>query len=182
MTRLLTYRHGGFPPGLNWQAVSFMRVEWPFIDGGMLRETYPAVLHPVHFALVEDDLLLSYAATFRLRIEHAGVEYEMECLGNVFTYPGSRRKGYGRRVVGAATRHIRGSGADVAALFCAPALAGFYAASGWEPTPEAATLLTGGGGEPEEHGALRMMQFVSEKGEAGRRAFGTLPLRIPFPW
>ena len=130
MTRLLTYRHREFPRGLNWQAVSFMRVEWPFIDGGMLRETYPA-------ALVEEDLLLSYAATFRLRIAHAGEEYEMGCLGNVFTYPGSRRQGYGRRVVGAATRHIRGSGADVAALFCAPDLESFYAASGWEPTPEA---------------------------------------------
>ncbi len=182
MIRLLSYRHEEFPTGLNWQAVSFMRVEWPFINEGMLRETYPPELRPIHFALVEDDLLLSYAATFRLHIEHVGEAYEMECLGNVFTYPASRRKGYGRRVVDAATRHIAGSGADIAALFCDPDLQGFYEESGWKPVVGAATLLTGGGGEPEEHHALRMMLFVSEKGEAGRHAFRTSPLRILFPW
>ena len=182
MTQLLTYRHDELPPALQWQAVSFMRVVWPFINGGMLRETYPAALHPVHVALVEDDLLLSYAATFRLSIEHAGEEYEMECLGNVFTYPASRRRGYGRMVVGAATERIRGSGADVAALFCEPSLEGFYAASGWEPIREAATVLTGGGGEAEELDAVRMMLFVSEKAGQRRRVFETLPLRVPFPW
>ena len=181
MFRLLSYDHDTFPPDLNWQAVSFMRVEWPFINEGMLRETYPAALNPVHFALVEDDLLLSYAATFRQRIKHAGEEYEMECLGNVFTYPASRCKRYGRLVVEVAVGHIRGTGADVAALFCEPNLEGFYAATGWEAIPEAGTLITGGGA-PEEHGALRMMLFISEKGKAGRRAFETLPLRVPFAW
>ncbi len=182
MTPLLIYSHDEFPASLRWQAVSFMRVVWPFIDGGMLRETYPAALRPVHFALVEDDLLLSYAATFRLSIEHAGEGYEMGCLGNVFTYPGSRGRGYGRRVVGAATARIRESGADVAALFCEPDLGGFYAASHWEPIQEAGTVLTGGGGEAEELDAVKMMLFVSDKGRLGRRAFETLPLRVPFPW
>ena len=181
MIRLLRYRHDELPSDLKWQAVSYMRVEWPFINGGMLRETYPAELRPVHFALVEDDLLLSYAATFRLRVEHAGEEYEMEGFGNVFTYPASRRKGYGRRVVEAAAGHIRGSHADVAVLFCQPELEGFYAASGWEASREAGTVVAGEG-EPKEHDALRMMLVVSEKGAAGRPDFSTLPLHIPFPW
>ena len=181
MIQLQTYHHEQFPPALNWQAVSFMRVEWPFINGGMLRETYPAGLSPVHFALVDDDLLLSYAAAFRLNLHHAGMEYEMDCLGNVFTFPGSRRKGYGRRVVDQVTRHILTGSRDVAALFCAPTLADFYARSGWEPMHGSTTLLAGDG-KPEVLDALLMMLFISERGRAGRHAFETLPLHVPFPW
>ncbi len=86
MCQLLTYLHDQVPPGLNWQSVSFVRVEWPFINGGMFRETCPVELRPIRFFVVEDDLLLSYTATFRQSIEHAEVTYEMACLGNVFTY------------------------------------------------------------------------------------------------
>ncbi|HEV2067722.1 MAG TPA: GNAT family N-acetyltransferase [Thermomicrobiales bacterium] len=186
MCQLLTYPHDQVPPELNWQAVSFMRVEWPFINGGMFRETYPAELRPVHFFVVQDDLLLSYAATFRQPVEHAEVTYEMACLGNVFTYPGARRKGYGRRVVEAATRHIRASDSDIATLFCDPHLARFYAANGWKATPESRTYLQGSmrsdGGEQEGVDARRMMLFLSSKGLAGQHAFRTLPMQVPFPW
>ena len=181
MIELQTFRHEQFPPALNWQAVSFMRVEWPFINGGMLRETYPAELSPVHFALVEDDLLLSYAAAFRMNLQHAGMEYDMACLGNVFTFPGARRRGYGRRVVDEATRHILAGSSDIAALFCDSDLEDFYKQSGWEPIHGSKTMLTGGG-KPEVLDAVRMMLFISEKGRAGRHAFGTLPQHVPFPW
>lgn len=186
MCQLLTYTHDQVPPELNWQAVSFMRVEWPFINGGMFRETYPAELRPVHFFVVEDDLLLSYAATFRQSIEHVEVSYEMACLGNVFTYPGARRKGYGRRVVEAATRHIRTSASDIAGLFCEPHLTRSYAADGWKATPESPSYLRGsvlsGEGDQEQVAALRMMLFLSGKGKAGQHALSTLPMRVPFPW
>ena len=80
MARVLIFPADRFPPALNWQAVSFMRVAWPFIDGGVFDQTYPMELDPVHFALVEDDLLISYAATFRLPLDHQGTTYQMEML------------------------------------------------------------------------------------------------------
>ena len=97
MPELFSYAHREFPAALNWQAVSFMRVEWPWIEGGILKETYGADLDPVHFALVDDGLLISYAAVVSTHVEHAGETYAMRGLGNVFTYPSSRRRGYSRR-------------------------------------------------------------------------------------
>lgn len=181
MPELRTYEHHEFPPDLSWQAVSFVRVEWPYVDGGMVREMYGAALRPVHFALVEDGLLLSYAAVIRLRLPHAGEEYEARGLGSVFTYPASRGKGYGGKVVRAATDHIRASGADVAALFTGPELERFYGASGWEAQPGAVTR-TGDRDKPEELDASRMMLFLSDKGEAGRAAFGAEPLYVEHGW
>lgn len=179
--QLLTYHHHEFPSDLHWQAVSFMRIEWPWIEGGLLRETYGAALHPTHFAIADDGLLLSYAAVIRMQVEHMAETYKMYGLGTVLTYPTSRGKGYGVQVVGAATRFIESSDADVAALFCQPSLAGFYARHGWEAMTGSATL-TGAGDAPAEHDALRMMLFVSDKGKAGRQSFRTQPLSVPHGW
>jgi predicted N-acetyltransferase YhbS len=181
MPGLLTYHHHEFPPDLHWQAVSLMRVEWPFIEGGLPKETYPAGLRPVHFAVAEAGVLISYAAVIRLEVEHAGEAYRVCGLGNVLTYPACRGQGYGRQVVDAATQYIAASDADVAALFCEPTLESFYARSGWEAIREAATL-TGSREAPAEYDALRMMLFVSGKGKAGRHAFETRPLHIEHGW
>ncbi len=59
MPELQIYEHTSFPSDLNWQAVSLMRTEWPWIDGGMLRQTQAAEMKPLHVALVEQGLLLS---------------------------------------------------------------------------------------------------------------------------
>ena len=99
----------------------------------------------------------------------------------MLTYPASRGKGYGRQVVEAATSYIVASDADVAALFCEPALEGFYKRSGWEAIRGVATL-TGPREAPAAYDALRMMLFVSGKGKAGRHAFETGPLHIEHGW
>ena len=179
--QLLTFNHREFPSHLNWQAVSFMRIEWPWIEGGKPRETYSAELEPVHFALVEDDLLISYASVIRFGTAHAGETYRMYGLGNVFTFPSSRKIGYGGRVVEAATAYIRNSDADVAALFTGDDLFKFYARHGWARIKGAPTLL-GPQDAPQSLDALRMMLFVSGKGKAGRQAFETQPLHVEFGW
>ena len=54
MPEVLRYRHHEFPTHLNWQALSFMRVEWPFIfadEDKLKTETYAAASSPVHFAV-----------------------------------------------------------------------------------------------------------------------------------
>ena len=127
-------------------------------------------------------MLISYAALIRTRLEHAGGTYEAYGLGNVFTFPSFRGEGHGGRVVRAATEYLREGGeADVAALFCEPGLRGFYSGAGWEPM-EGATTLTGPPDSPEACEALRMMLFVSERGEAGREAFGGAPLYVEHLW
>ena len=181
MADLHTYTQDEFPSDLRWQAVSFMRIEWPFIDGGLLRDTYPESVSPTHFVVVEDDILLSYAATIQMDIVHGGHTHRMFGLGNVLTFPSHRRQGLGTRVVAAATRFIATSDADVAALFCDYNLAGFYAACGWDPIEGASTVI-GQDRSTHEYDALRMMQFVSQKGKASEHAFRSQPLHLAFAW
>jgi predicted GNAT family N-acyltransferase len=136
----------------------------------------------MHFALVEDDLLISYAATFRLALDHQGTTYQMEMLGNVFTFPGTRRQGHGGQIVSVATEHILHSGADAGALLCGPDLTQFYAHHGWQPA-SADTLVRGDpAAEPAKLDAVRMMVFGSDRGIAGRETFMDSPMQVPLVW
>lgn len=179
MPELQVYDQQTFPSHLHWQAVSFIRIEWPLIAGGMIRQTYPAEVEPIHFALVEDDLLLSYAAVIHTRLIHAEQAYATCGLGSVFTYPACRNKGYGRRIVDAATHYIQQSSVGIGLLFAQATLEAFYAKSGWQAikgTPLFVETMS------EEATALKMMLFVSEKGQAGRTIFETQPLYVPQGW
>lgn len=175
------YADGELPQHLEWQAVSFMRAAWPWIEGGKPRHTYDGGLRPIHFVVVDGEVLVSYAATIALTLEHAGETYAARGLGNVFTYPSSGGQGHGGRVVAAATADIQTSCVDVGALFCEHALAGFYGRHGWQAMDGAVTL-TGPRGAPRVHEALRMMLFTSEKGRKGQAAFQTDALHVEHGW
>jgi len=183
MPALKIYRQADFPAVLKWQAIAFMRGEWPFVftgPGKFAAETYPPEYHPVHFAAIEGDTLLSYAAVLRLELEHAGESYTSYGFGNMFTFLPYRREGYGHRVLGLATDFIRRSDVDIAVLFCDPTLEAFYAASGWETT--ASPTRIGVPSAYETHHVTRMMLFVSEQGKAGKADFDTYPLYIGETW
>ena len=168
---------------LKWQALAFMKTQWPsvFAQRPFMSETYPPENDPVHFAVVEGEALLGYAAIMRLLIRHADEEFDTWGLGNVLTFPPYRRRGYARQVVGAATAHIDGSAADVAILFCIPGNVPFYAASGWTALAGARTLV-GPADTKQESDLSRMMVFVSDKGKAARRLFAERPLRVAETW
>jgi predicted acetyltransferase len=181
MPELQLYTHQTFPSDLNWQAVSFVRIVWPEIGGGMLRRMFDTKQDTMHFVLVEDGLLHSYAAVVRFQLQHAGQQYRACGLTSVFTYPTSREKGYGQRVVHAATNFIRRSGADIGLLLTGPELEPFYAKSGWEAIMSAP--LIGVSGEAQEVlSAFRMMLFLSEKGQAERSTFEAQPLFVDWEW
>ena len=183
MPRLVRFAQTDFPLVLKWQALAFMKVEWPsvFERQPFMSETYPAEHDPVHFAIVEADALISYTTVMRFKIRHAGEDFENCALGNVFTFPPYRRQGFGRKVVDAATAHINASSADVAILFCSPGKKPFYAASEWEALDGARTLVGAAGGEQEYH-LSRMMLFISGKGKAARRLFAEQPMRVTHTW
>jgi len=181
MPELHIYEHQTLPPELNCQATSFVRVIWPNIGGGMLRQMFATKLDTLHFMVVEEGLLHSYAAVVRFRLSHAGLDYEACGLTSVFSYPGSRKKGYGHQVVKAATNSIRASSANIGLLLTGPDLEGFYAQSGWESIMSA-PLIGVSGTTLEEFSAFRMMLFVSEKGQAGRAAFEAHPLSVYWEW
>lgn len=183
MAELQTYMHDAFPPALNWQAVSLMRVEWPniMLNGHRLGiDTYPAEDKPLHFALSEQGVLISYAAMLLRPLVHAGAPYLLAAVGNVFTFPAFRGEGYGTQVVAAAGAAMRHSDAGVGILFCKPHLVRFYEQNGWEFV-DAPTYL-GTPAQSAVHPYLHMMQFLSAKGGTGRAAFVEQPLFIESPW
>lgn len=184
MPHLQVYSQQKFPSHLKWQAVSFMRVQWPSIFSGSLRwlsETYPPSLNPVHFALTEGDVLISYAAALQLTLPHQGETYQVYGFGNVFTFPPYRNEGYAQQVLQFSAQYLDTSTADLAILFCQPSLAGLYARSGWQAWSDAETRI----GTPEEYTLdhdLRMMRFISRRATQARPAFVTHPLYIEWPW
>lgn len=181
MPELCVYRDHDFPASLNWQAVSFMRVEWPHIEGGLPTTTYPAEVNPTHFASVESAVLLSYAATMQVTVCHTGAAYRIGGLGNVLTYPGFRRRGFGGVVVRAATEHLDASNLDVGCLFCAQNLVPFYGTFGWVPVTEARTLI---GREDASRATdeMRMMRFISDHGREGQHDLMTRDLHLDYSW
>jgi GNAT superfamily N-acetyltransferase len=179
MTSVQRWSHRELPTSLRWQAVAFVRVVWPDIEGGLVREPYPAVLEPTYYTLTHgDDLLLSLAATYTTSVAVAGEMFTATCLGNVFTFPAARRRGLGRQIVEAATQDIRASTVDVAALLCDPSLQRFYASSGWRALPHSPTIT----GQGEELDALRMMVILSDTAVAAQHRFTTEPLHVPTAW
>jgi hypothetical protein len=183
MPDLRIYRQPEFPAIYKWQAIAFMRMEWPSIFQGenlYMQEIYPPELQPGHFVMAEGDTLLSYATVLKLDLAHAGRNYQVYGFGNMLTFPPFRRRGYGGQVLRAATRFIRESELDAGMLFCDPRLEPFYGTEDWVATHSPTRL-----GEPDlykEYEPLRMMLFVSEKGLRNKADFETQPFYIESPW
>ncbi len=183
MPTLTQYTQAEFPAALKWQAIAFMRVEWPYVfqgDGLFACETYPAEASPVHFAVAEGDSLLSYAAVLRVAVEHQDASYRVYGFGNMFTFPPYRRRGYGRQVLDLATRYILASDVDLGMLFSAPGIEPFYAAAGWEQLDS--PTYVGPPGQERLQQAAKMALWVSDAGRRAGDAFASAPLRIAESW
>jgi hypothetical protein len=177
------YSQRDFPAAFKWQALGFMRVEWPSIftgDRQLVTETFPPELDPVHFVAAEGDLLISYASIFRLDLHHSGKAYKAYGFGNMLTFPSFRAQGHGTGVAELATDFIKQSNVDIAVLFCESKRESFYAKHGWQVTR--APTRIGTVNQYKIHELLRMMLFVSEKGRLGRMDFDEQPVYIDEPW
>jgi len=168
------------PKQFEWQIRTFLRILWFSANEDELNEPLTAAeLHPVYFVLAKEDRLVSYARIIWMYINHLGNTYKMYGLGDVFTFPASRNKGYGRRVVSSATNYIRAdSDADVALLLTEPSLENFYQPSGWEHIPNL-MLLTGEQISPQLRDDFAMMLFLSQKARHNRTNFQTQSVFLP---
>ncbi|MEM7254110.1 MAG: GNAT family N-acetyltransferase [Pseudomonadota bacterium] len=185
MAQINLYPDADFPEDLEWQAVSFIRTEWPFAFGGPKRlgrrvRTEHDPIHETiaHVVVEEEGVLMSYATIIGTRIVHEHEAYQSYGLASVFTYPQFRREGWGKHVVQTATHDVVSrADADICILFCQPPLVPFYRQCGWHWIDGVSTLV-GPLEAPKAHGSQRMMQFVSPKGRAGRDTFNTVPLYV----
>ena len=179
MVELLTYTSTELPENIRWQALSFLRVQYPdgFKNENRLRDWVTSDDdHPVYIVLVEKGILISHTNVVWKVLDHEGQTYKAYGLTGVFTYPSFRGQGFGSLVVEAGTEYILKSDADIGMFFCDKKLVNFYARHGWLHM-KTSTSYTG----TREHPMLvddeeLMMMFLSPKGKNGWAAFGTKPI------
>jgi hypothetical protein len=127
------YSDKTIPQSLTWQALSFLRCEWPFLFAGSGRlRTRPFGGDGTTYVLrVEGGVLLSYAEVLQVTGIRAGEPVRVLGLSNVFTCPPYRNEGHASAIMHAVGGLINDSQAELAILFCEKELERFYAARGW---------------------------------------------------
>jgi GNAT superfamily N-acetyltransferase len=165
------------PAKYQCQILSFMRAQWPedFQGKNRLRKWIKRPeMHPVHFILEEEDILISHVAVVWKPLLHAGQEYKAYGFTEVFTYPAWRRQGYGLQLIRVAREYIEQQ-ADADLIIFHSTVRGFYEQIGFESMDEMVTLV-GDPSHPRKSTDIGFMCFVSEKGKQGREQFakGTL--------
>ena len=178
MSQLLIYPADELPPLIRAQILSFMRVDsWEVFQRMPIGWDFLAAdRDSISFVLMENNTVLSHALVTQRQLDYASNHYLTYGLSAVFTYPEVRGRGYGQRIVQAATDHILASAADVAMLRCQPALKKFYGPCGWEAMDEL-RILYGDQSNPTV-GDRIMMLFVSKKGQRDRAAFQSGPVYV----
>ena len=181
MLRLHSYVSADdIPPQYECQIRSFLRIQWPDTEEADNNE--PLIdpeLHPVFFFLARENTLLSYARLIWMNVSHNGQTYKLYGLGDVFTYPASRNKGYGGQVVASATDYIRADPkADTALLLTEPSLHSFYQQSGWQHISDL-SISFGDYQNPQSYTGYPMMLFLSKKAQEARRDFQKYPIFLP---
>jgi len=184
MPDLAIYHQTDLPDSLKWQALAFIKTEWPFIFSGehqFLTDPCPPDMNPVHFVAAEGQSLIGYASIFRLNIDHSEQRYEIYAFGNMFTFPPYRKRGYGKQILEMATDFILKSDVDAGILFCDKDVEAFYTAHGWGTAHAPARKGTADDYEEHEH-IQTMILYVSEKGQQGKVDFDNHPLYVRWLW
>lgn len=172
------------PAPLYYQAETFVRLTWADdrdydMDVGFYE---PAV--NVTLAQEETNTLFSYAPIIELDLNFEGTDYRCYGLRSVFTFPASRRRGYGGQVVQASTEFIQGQeDEDIALLWTEAKNVDFYARYGWITMPEL-TILEGDPESPQVNDEeMPMMLFTSKSGRSAKQAISSGQLYIgDEPW
>jgi hypothetical protein len=131
------YSDNMLPQSLTWQALSFLRCEWPFLfaGSGRLRTRPFGGPGTTHVVRADGEVLLSYAEVLRIGASRAGEPTRVLGLSNVFTFPPYRGEGHASGIMRAVAGLMNDSDAELAILFCEKELAPFYAARGWQVVP-----------------------------------------------
>lgn len=153
-----------------YQAQSFVRME--FIDGDAYDIDGEIDKPAMHVVVANGKSLLSYVQVTWTTLDVAGETFKCYGLGGMMTYPAYRKRGLGGQVLDAAMSLIReDSAADVALLWTAHHNVHFYTEHGWEAMPNLLTTV-GDPANPQVYDEeMRMMLFLSERGQAARPHF-----------
>jgi GNAT superfamily N-acetyltransferase len=165
------------------QTLAVLRAEWPAAFSGAKSnqtELNDPALHAMIFSLVLDGQLASHLSVPRKTIIHRCEPYKAYGLSGVLTGPAFRGKGYGERVVRAATAFMEQDGADVGLFTCDPPLRRFYERCGWTRL-EGASLVGGTRAKPfpsDTLGKITFVRFFSARAQAHENNFMDAAIRL----
>jgi predicted acetyltransferase len=167
MIQLQKFTHQTLPPHLKWQIFSFIRIEWPNALP-ITQEFFTERFHPIHFVLVDDELLVGHVAVVWKQLTHAGQAYKTYGLVSVLIYPSYRKQGHGLRLVTEAKQYIEKLDGDVLLFFSHKV--GFYEKAGFIYM-NSMKVLKGDPKHPILDDDRPYMLFLSEKARAHRSDF-----------
>jgi len=135
---ILLYKESEVPNELQMQVFALKRNAWPELSP----HPHDPLLSPVSMLLLEHGRVLSSLTILSKRIAHCGQDYAASGLSSVVTLKEARRKGYGRRLVIAASEVIESQGTDLGIFTSDTVLRPFYESCGWQVLPNC--VLIGG--------------------------------------
>jgi len=144
----------------------------PWHAGGPPAAHDPA-LRPASMLLVDGARVLAALDLLFKEITHAGAPFAAAGLSRVITDPAERRRGYGKRLIGAAGAEMAARGVDVGIFTADRPLRRFYESGGWTALP--GTVLIGG--TPEEpfpsnrFDKLTFAAFFTDRARTHARSF-----------
>jgi GNAT superfamily N-acetyltransferase len=179
MPELRSYLKHEVPRDIAVQIASYVRVQWPGLIGqsAPLWESTPYPVDGRHFVLMDGDVLVSHALAHRRQVEHDRETWQVGALSSVFTYPTHRGRGFGEKVVGAASEFLRRDAIDLALLFCGERVAPLYRRAGWQIV-ESAKILYGDPAGPSTESCITMGIFLNAKGESARTVLQREPVYV----
>ena len=120
MVELHSWPKHAVPRDIAVQIRSYIRIQWPFLDGRRNRvwDFSPREDDWTTLALVDGEILVSHTEVNFRTVEFRSQQLKVAGLSAVFTYPSFRGSGFARQIVSAATEMIRAGDADLAMLFC----------------------------------------------------------------
>jgi ribosomal protein S18 acetylase RimI-like enzyme len=135
-------------------------------SSGLVTPEHDPVLDALSFYLIAVDRVASYAAVVHKTILYGGVAFEIAGLSCVATDPDYQGRGFGSRVVTAATRAIEHSTVDFGVFTCDAPLVPFYTRAGaWQAAPEVELIGSQHAGALTSRGLRKavLIRLFSEK-------------------
>jgi predicted acetyltransferase len=166
MIELRSWPKHAVPREIAAQIRSFIRMQWPFLNGreNRLWDFAPRADEPTTFVLIDNEVLISHVEVNCRPVDFSGQTLKVGGLSAVFTYPAFRGTGCAKQLVSAATQAIASSDADLAMLFCASDLEKFYTDCGWTAMMTARVMYGDRESQKLKDDNLVMMRFVSQRG------------------
>ncbi len=169
---LKIYTHDELPTAYEHQIRSYIRMLWwdVYLDT-IDPQAFETEYDPVYVCLVGGDCLYSALKVNRKVVTHQGTDYVFYGIGDVFTYPAFRKRGYGTWVVREGTDYIRQQiDGDFALLWAEEDNVDFYQRLGWEHIMDI-TVTMEDPQNPEPSDEEVMMIFLSERVRNNRDQF-----------